>query len=105
MCPAHHIPILEFDKQVFLAGRNTTIRRSDRWHALSRARLRLHDGSLSPPVALQTSLKQFSALTADDLQFEHDPQCRSLAGLLLELQRLYPGFDPDEIITVCHFDL
>ena len=105
MLPSPDIPILEFDKPVFLPGRNTTVRRGDRWHALSRARLRLHDGSLSPPVALQTSLKRFSALTADDLQFEHDPQCRSLPGLLLELQRLYPGFCPDEIITVCHFHL
>ena len=105
MCPAHDIPILEFDEPVFLAGRNTTIRRGDRWHAQARARLRLHDGSLSPPIPLQTSLKKFSALSASDLQFEHDPQCRNLAGLLLELQRLYPGFDPDEIVTVCHFDL
>lgn len=105
MHPAQDIPILEFDNPTFHPGRNTTIRRGDRWHAVAQARLRLRDGSLSPPIPLETTLKQFSALSEIEIQFEHDPDCRKLAGLLLELQRLYPGFDPDENITLCHFTL
>ncbi|MBB1472446.1 hypothetical protein H5368_05335 [Luteimonas sp. MC1782] len=99
------IPILEFDNPIFHPGRNTTIRRGDRWHPVPQVRLRLRDGSLSPPTALETALKTFSDLSQSDIAFEHDPKCRSLAGLLREMQRIYPGFDPGEDITVCHFNV
>jgi hypothetical protein len=98
------IPILEFNTPTFPPGRNTTIRRGDRWHSVPEARLRLRDGSLSPPTPLETALKKFSALSESDIRFEHDPKCRTLEGLLHEMQRIYPGFDPEEDITVCHFN-
>jgi hypothetical protein len=98
------IPVLEFDNPTFHAGRNTTIRRGDRWLGVPQARLRLRDGSLSAAVPLETELKKFLALSARELQFEHDPHCRTIEGLLLELQRIYPGFDPGEDVTVCTFD-
>lgn len=98
-------PILDFANATFNDGRNTTVRRGSRWHGVARARLRLPDGSLSSPVALQTELKRFDALTAQDLRFEHDPRCRTVQGLLAELRRHYPGFDPDDVVTLCHFDV
>ena len=97
------IPVLEFDTPTFHPGRNTTIRRGDRWHAVPEARLRLRDGNLSRPTALETAVKTFSTLSERDIAFEHDPKCRTLAGLLQEMQRIYPGFDPGDVITVCNF--
>ncbi|MCW4455817.1 hypothetical protein OK348_13585 [Flavobacterium sp. MXW15] len=98
-------PILEFRNPVFLPGRNTSVRRGGRWHGIREARLRLADGHLSPPRPLRTELKPFAALTGADLQYEHDPGCRSVAGLLAELQRLYPGFSAGEDVTLVHFTL
>ena len=97
-------PVLSFRVPVFNHGRNTTVRRGRKWHAVAQARLQLDDGSLSQPVELQTELKEFSALIGAELRHEHDPACRTVAGLLLVLQQLYPGFGPEEEVTLCHFD-
>ena len=96
--------MLSFATPVFNRGRNTTVRRGRKWHGVTQARLQLGDGSLSPPVELQTEVKEFSVLTAAELRFEHDPACRTIARLLLVLQQLYPGFSPEEEVTLCHFD-
>lgn len=97
-------PVLLFSLPLFNRGRNTTVRRGRKWHAVAEARLRLGDGSLSPPVRLQTELKPFPALVDADLRFEHDPSCRTVGGLLSVLQQLYPGFSAEEEVTLCHFD-
>ena len=96
--------MLSFSTPVFNRGRNTTVRRGRKWHAVAEARLQLGDGSLSPPVKLQTEVKEFLALADADLRFEHDPACRTVGGLLLALRRLYPGFGAEEEVTLCHFD-
>lgn len=98
-------PILEFAHPVFLAGRNTTVRRGTRWHGVPFARLRLGDGSLSPPVSLETAVRLLRDIDADALRFEHDPACRTPAGLLAVLRIHYPGIREDEAVTLCHFDL
>ena len=96
-------PVLSFSTPVFNRGRNTTVRRGRKWQPVSEARLRLADGSVSAPVALRTELKIFSTLSDADLRYEHDPDCRTVAGMLAVLQHLYPGFRADEEVTVCHF--
>ena len=97
-------PVLSFSTPVFNRGRNTTIRRGRKWHTVAEARLQLGEGSLSRPVKLRTEPKKFSALVEADIRYEHDPACRTIPGLLLALQRLYPGFSADEEVTVCHFE-
>ena len=104
MLESQNPPVLFFSTPVFNNGRNTTVRRGRKWHAVAEARLQLGEGSLSPPLKLETELKKFSALTEADIRFEHDPACRTVRGLLLVLQRLYPGFSADEEVTLCHFD-
>ncbi|MEN1940785.1 hypothetical protein WCE41_06955 [Luteimonas sp. MJ246] len=98
------LPVLEFANAVFLDGRNTTVRRGTRWLGVPVVRLRLRDGSLSPPVALETEQRAFRDLDEAALRFEHDPACRRPAGLFAQLAIHYPGFNPDEIVTLCHFD-
>ncbi len=102
---AHDHPVLEFRNPIFNAGHNITVRRGSRWDGVAMACLRLADGSASSPVVLRTEIKNFSTLVATDLQFEHDPSCRTPEGLLAELQRIYPGFRADEDVTLCHFHL
>ena len=99
------LPTLEFANATFLPGRNTTVRRGTRWHGVPVVRLRLADGGLSPPVALETELRLFRDLDEDALRFEHDPDCRTPQGLLAVLRIHYPGFGEDETVTLCHFDL
>jgi hypothetical protein len=99
------LPILEFANARFHAGRNTTVRSGSRWHGVPLARLRLDEGSLSPPVALSTELRAFRDLDAAALRDEHDAGCRTPEGLLAELQRHYPGFDGTGMVTLCHFEL
>src|SRR5690606_2219166 len=97
--------VLEFRTPVFLDGRNLTVRRGAHWHGVAEARLRLADGGLSPPVALETEVRSFPDLTAADLMYEHDAGCRTPAGLLAELQRIYPGFGAHERVTLVRFQL
>ncbi len=99
------LPILEFQRPCFLAGRNTSVRRGRRWLGVAVARIRLGDGSLSAPCALRTECRPFARLTDADLRDEHDPDCRCVAGLLVVLQSLYPGFSADEDVTLVHFSL
>ena len=45
----------------------------------------------------------FRAVSENDLKNEHDPACRTRAGLLDALQRYYPSFIPSESVTVINF--
>ena len=98
-------PVLEFRTPLFHTGRNSSVRRGDRWHGVTQASIRLPDGGLSPPLPLQTELRHFKSLEGSDLRCEHDPSCRTVAGLLAELQRIYPGFTAEEEVTLLHFTL
>ena len=97
------VPILDFANPTFLEGRNTTVRRGTRWHGVPVARLRLADGGLSSPMALETELRAFRDIDAETLRFEHDPGCRTPQGLLARMEIHYPGFSADETVTLCHF--
>ena len=92
-----------FSVPVFNQGRKTTVRRGRKWQGVTVARLQLDEGRLSAPVALQTEVRIFSTLTDADLRFEHDPACRTVAGLFDVLRYLYPGFTCGEEVTLCHF--
>lgn len=98
-------PILDYRTPLFNVGRNLTVRRGTQWHNVAQARMQMAHGELSPPLPLQTEVRRFDTLTADDLQFEHDPGCRTPEGLLAELQRIYDGFSANEDVTLVHFSM
>lgn len=98
-------PLLEFRNPRFHPGLNTSVRRGPRWHGVAEARIPLPDGRLSPPLPLRTELRRFDTLNDADLAAEHDPDCRTRVSLLLELQRIYPGFTAEEEVTLVHFTL
>jgi hypothetical protein len=99
------IPLLGFAQPRFHAGRNTSVRRGERWQGVSVARLQLGRYCWSAPLALQTERRCFNTLTAYDLRDEHDLRCRTPDGLLAVMQQLYPGFQVEEIVTLVHFQL
>ena len=99
------IPVLGFANPHFLPGRNTSIRRGTRWLGVTQVRIALGNGQVSAPLLLHTRACRFDSLGDDELAFEHDPACRSVAGLLVVMQSLYPGFTASEIITICDFRL
>lgn len=98
-------PILEFSTTQFHPGLNTSVRRGRRWHGVAEARIQLPGERLSPPLLLQTELRHFNTLNDVDLATEHDPDCRTYAGLLIAMQRMYRGFTAQEVVTLVHFTL
>lgn len=97
------VPLLGFATPLFHTGRNTSVRRGQRWHGAPRACIEYAPGQLSAPLELRTELRRFDTLTAADLADEHDPACRTPPGLLAVMQQLYPGFEQDETVTLVHF--
>ncbi|WP_313319235.1 hypothetical protein [Stenotrophomonas sp.] len=97
------VPLLGFDNPQFHTGRNTSVRRGARWYGVAEAFIALGNDRQLGPLALQTELRSFDALQDADLGDEHDPECRTRAGLLRTMQRLYPGFRSDELVTLVHF--
>lgn len=96
-------PILEFSNPVFHAGINTTIRRGDKW--LRREQAVIVDGPNAYVVQLETVNVAFNQLKDGHLINQHDEGTRTVDGLLEVMQRVYPGFTPDESITVVYFEL
>lgn len=100
-----NVPLLGFDNPQFHTGRNTSVRRGARWHGVTQVCIALGEGRQLGPLPLHTELRSFDALEEADLCDEHDPACRSPAGLLAVMQRLYPGFRHDELVTLVHFQV
>lgn len=94
---------LEFSNPVFHAGTNLTVRRGTKWHGREWAALRVGEASLT--VRLSTMTHKLVWLDDHWLRDEHDPACRTVSGLVAEMERVYPGFDPYEDVTLVRFDL
>lgn len=99
------LPVLGLANPVFARGQNLSVRRGTRWLGVPRVRVQLAGGRLSAPVALATRALRFDQLRDADLACEHDPACRTVAGLLAVMRRHYPGFGAGETVTLCRFTL
>lgn len=89
---------LLFSNPVFHPGRNITCRRGIKWALETDAVI---DGVGS--VKLTPRVMRFADVTDSDVEFEHDPACRTADGLRRELERVYPGFRTTEIVTLVEF--
>jgi len=97
---------LKFDRATFTGQSfNITVRRGIKWNLCNGEDVRLWNrGGVSfGTVSIETKCMRFCDLTDDDIKYEHDPLCRSVAGLLEEMRRLYVGFDEREIVTIITF--
>lgn len=104
---------LFFGNPVFKQGMNITCRRGAKWDTLPKDHVYVvdvhdplkEDGSTKVlhVVEIETRVFKFSDLTDEDLVNEHDPSCRTYSGLLEEMEKVYDGFDPREMVTLCSF--
>lgn len=92
---------LLFKNEVFNEGRNVTVRRGIKWSLEDEAYI----PALDVDVDIRTSVMRFKDIQINTavIHDEHDPECRDYYGLLEVMQRTYPGFIPDEIVTVVEF--
>lgn len=94
---------LKFCNPVFHAGVNLTVRRGRKWASQDIAVIDIN--GFQAVVKISSVTWSFSFLSDENLRDEHDPACRTVAGLLEEMKRVYPGFRPSEEITLVRFQL
>lgn len=104
---------LEFQNPQLSAGQaNVTVRRGTKWadRVTSGDTVNLMDVSVSPAVLIGTAViestvaRTLRSMSDADLALEHDPACRTVAGLLAVLRQVYgEDFSEDETVTVVTF--
>ena len=87
---------LHFQNAVFNKHLNITVRQGDKWHGthgtvdvMDDAGKDFLDKYRGQAYVLGTLLLLFDDIPAGILRHEHDPSCRTKAGLKDELQRIY----------------
>lgn len=103
----NELPQLLFANPIFTDGVNLSVRRGDKWFGVKELTLWDLKGNTYGRVNTFTSKKPFALLSAypdaDSLKYEHDPNCRTYAGLLKDMKEVYEGFDPTELVTLVWF--
>lgn len=98
-----------FQNPVFQNGINVTVRYGTKWMEKSEIgdTLTIKETGKKDIIAkgLIINKDAFVANQIKDglLEFEHDPACRNIDGLLEELKRVYPDFINIDIVTVLFF--
>lgn len=98
---------LKFASPIFNDGLNLTVRRGSKWHG--------HQGEMVEVVGLDgevygqtqvrsSQLRRFADILQRDLDYEHDPLCRTYQGLLDDMRIVYDGFEEDEVVTLLWFE-
>ena len=95
---------MKFPCLKFKEGVNLTVRRGDAdlLNILDSDGIYQHDFS---PIVISKKLMRFQDLKDEDLVNEHDPDCRTYAGLFKKMEEYYPGFDEREIVTLIEFEI
>ncbi|MEK7191970.1 MAG: hypothetical protein AAB646_00440 [Patescibacteria group bacterium] len=101
---------LLFQNPVFHQGLNVTVRNGDKWMRPNVGdKLSIKetgkDAVISEGVVIGKALLPIRLVPETLLQYEHDPSCRNLTGLLTEMKRVYPDFSEDSLVTVLLFNL
>lgn len=98
-----HLPKLLFQNPNFHSGVNLSVRRGVKWSLEKLAIVADLQGNKIAEVELETRVVRFCDLKDSDVSGEHDPECRTYAGLLKAMKDIYPGFDEREIVTLVYF--
>jgi len=96
---------LLFQNPEFHTGLNVSVRRGTKWNIENQKGVTLADlqGNEYGSVNIETRVLRFCDLTNSDLACEHDPVCRTVAGLLSVMEQIYPTFDEREMVTLVYF--
>jgi hypothetical protein len=96
------IPKMDFDKAVFNIGENLTVRLGTKWAGLKEGdKVRIGDGIAT---ILGVTAKKFKEIATKELEREHDPKCKTVAGLKFALKRSYGDkFSEDSDVVLVRF--
>lgn len=98
---------LKFQYPVYPLWINLTVRRGTKHAGLS-GKVILEDADgLCPRQFGQITdvkVKRFKDITQEELNFEHDIECRTYEGLLKRMKELYNNFGEEEIVTLIFFE-
>lgn len=99
-----------FNKFVFKPGLNITVRRGIKWSGLSglisvkQTDVSVEYGMIGG-IIKSTHIMRFCDIPKTWLHIEHDPDCRTRAGLLRGMRETYDDFIEEEIVTVVTFEI
>jgi len=99
---------LKFKNPVFRNDENSTVRRGTELSGY-KGPVDLVDSSKEdhPIVGMgevtETIVKRFCDLSRKDIENSHDPRLRQFPALIKFLEKCYPGFSQNEIVTVVKF--
>lgn len=98
---------LLFTNPHFIAGENISVRRGVKWDVGEKKSIQIADAQNPDAVLftsdIETMVIPFSELRDVDVKKEHDPNCRTVRGLLSVMQEVYPTFTDREIVTLVRF--
>jgi hypothetical protein len=101
---------LLFQNPVFHPGLNVTVRNGDKWMKVDIGDSLViketgKDQQIAHGKVIGKALLPIKLIPDALLQYEHDPSCRNLAGLISEMKRVYPDFSEGNLVTVLLFSL
>lgn len=107
-----HIEVLEFNNPVFRKGINVTVRNGDKWRDRveigDRVMAKIDENRSRTAVIDGVLYANFHSIPAPVHALNHDPDCRTTAGIANELHNIYGPFPMGVIggVTVLffHFD-
>lgn len=96
-----------FNNPHFNKGRNVTVRKGTRWSGkLGKYEIvDRFDENMGYCQIVETKVKPFREILDTDIKYEHDPECRTLAGLLMVMDELYQDFNINDTVTIVDFKL
>jgi hypothetical protein len=101
---------LKFRNLTFNKGLNLTVRRGDELysnmsHDWMFKILNEKGEEYARAKIMVLKLRRFNELTDEELEYEHDPNCRTVEGLLKAMKGYYPDFREDEEVTLIFFQV
>lgn len=101
------IKVMDFINPVFKKGLNLTVRSGEKWKVLKLGeKFILSNGESA--VCEELIVCRFKDISFDDLDFVHDPECRTKIGLLNYLYGIYPQMSvtkENSVVTLVFFTI
>ena len=102
---------LVFQNPEFREGMILTVRRGIKWDLMKGKHVIVREAGTAKKLGT-ARIYDTKVIAAhmilekeDSLHLEHNPECRTKDGLFDEMERIYPGWRPCEIVTLVYFDI
>jgi len=101
------IKVMDFRNPVWREGLNLTVRYGEKWKILKIGE-KFNISSGESAICEELIICRFKDICFDDLDFEHDPKCRTKIGLLNCLYGIYPKMSvskENSVVTLVFFTI